>query len=78
MSPEQMLLGQILPGRMSLESVLDVPRKPLYSFVKIGSVTAEIFLIWTNVVWTNVNGTVGDCIRCSQELTFKVSSKLGQ
>ena len=26
----------------------------LYSLVKIGSVTAEIFLIWTNVAVTNV------------------------
>ena len=34
------------------------------SLVKIGSVTAEIFLIWTNVArtdvaWTNVTVTVG-------------------
>ena len=51
--------------------------------LKIGSVTAEIFLIWTNVArtndawtndaWTNVPLTVGICSRCSQELTFKVS-----
>ena len=32
----------------------------LYNLVNIGSVTAEIFLIWTNVArtnvaWTNVN-----------------------
>ena len=37
-----------------------------YSFVKIKLVTAEIFLIWTNVartnvVWTNVTMTVGIC-----------------
>ena len=38
----------------------------LYSFIKIGSVTAEIFLIWTNVTrtnvdWTNITETVGIC-----------------
>ena len=36
------------------------------SLVKIGSVTAEILLIWTNeatsnVAWTNVTVTVGIC-----------------
>ena len=51
--------------------------------VKIESVTAEIFLIWSNVVrtnvaWTSVNLIVRICSRCSQEATFKVSSKLGQ
>ena len=31
-------------------------------FVKIGSVTADILLIWTNVVWTNFTLTaVLDC-----------------
>ena len=45
--PEQMLLGQ-------LKSVQDSPRTYLSSLVKIGSVTAEIFLIWTNVSRTNV------------------------
>ena len=44
--------------------------------------TAEIFLIWkivarTNVAWTYVPMTVGFCSRCSQEPTFKVSSKSG-
>ena len=50
---------------------------------KIGPVTVEIFLKWTNVArtsvaWTNVN--VADAIfsRCSKEPTFKVSSKLSQ
>ena len=28
------------------------------SFVKIGPVTAEILLSWTNVAWTNVTITV--------------------
>ena len=47
--------------------------------VKIWSVTAEIFLIWTNVArtnvaWTNVTVTVGICSRCSQRPTFKVWS----
>ena len=36
------------------------------SFVKIGSVTAEIFMVWANIVrtivaWTNVNMTVDIC-----------------
>ena len=43
------------------------------------SVTAEIFLICTNVTrtnvaWTNVKLTVGICLRCSQEPIVKVSS----
>ena len=38
-----------------------VPGIYFYILVKIGSVTAEIFLIWTNVArtnvaWTNVTG----------------------
>ena len=50
---------------------------------KIGSVIAEIFLIWTNVVrtnaaWTNVTVTVGICSRWSQELTFEALSKFDQ
>merc|ERR1711954_347672 len=57
-------------------------RTYLQSFVKIGSVIVEIFLIWTNVTrtnvaWTNVIVTVGICSRCSQESIFKVSSKSG-
>ena len=60
-----------------------VPGTYLESLVKIGSVTAEIFVIWTNVTWTNVawanaTMTVGICCRCFQEPIFKVSSKLGQ
>ena len=40
---------------------------------------AEIFLIRTdvdrtNVAWTNVNLIVGICLRCCQDVTFKVSS----
>ena len=57
--------------------------------VKIRSITAEIFLIWTNVArtnvvwtnvartnvfWTNVTMTVGICSRWSQEPTFKIWS----
>ena len=46
------------------------------SLVKIGSVTAEIFLLWINVTKTNValtNITVADgiCSGCSQKPTFK-------
>ena len=50
----------------------------LWSFIKIGSVRAEIFLIWTNVAWKNVTMTVEICSRSSQEPIFKVSSQLGQ
>ena len=55
-------------------------QKPTF---KVWSVTAEIFLIWTNVVRTNVdltniNETVEICSRWSEEPTFKVWSKLGQ
>ena len=56
--------------------------------MKIRSVTAEIFLLWTNVArtnvartnvaWTNVNLIVGICHRGYQEVTFKVSLKFGQ
>ena len=47
------------------------------NWVKIGSVIAEIFLIWTNVAgtnvaWTNVTISVGIYSRGSQEPTFKV------
>ena len=43
-----------------------VPGTYVKSLVKIGSVTAEIFPIWTNVdwtnvAWTNVTVTVGMC-----------------
>ena len=53
------------------------------SLVKLRLVTSEILLIWINVTrtyvaWTNVTSTVGICSSCSQETTFKVSSKLGQ
>ena len=51
--------------------------------VKIGSVTAEIFVIWTNVVrtnvaWTNGSMSVGISSRCVQELTFKIGSVTGE
>ena len=50
---------------------------------KIGSVAAEIFLIWTkvaraNVAGTNVTVTVGICSRFFKEPNSKVSSKSGQ
>ena len=53
------------------------------SLVKIGSVTAEIFLIWTNVarinvVWTDFSVTVGICSRVSQEPTIKILLKSGE
>ena len=51
--------------------------------VKIGSVTAEIFLTWTNVArtnvaWTNVIVTVGLCSKRSPEYTFKIWSLTAQ
>ena len=42
--------------------------------VKIGSVTAEIFLIWTNVARIIVTVTVGICSRCFQESFIKIGS----
>ena len=52
------------------------------SLLKILPVTAEIFLIWTNVTMknvacTNVTMIVGICSRWSQEPTFKIWSKSG-
>ena len=46
--------------------------------VKIESVTAEIFLIWTNVTrinvaWTNVTVTVGICSRVTRNLSINQS-----
>ena len=60
-----------------------VPETYLWGLVRVESVTAEIFLTWTNVTktyvpWTNVTVTVGTCSRYSQEPTFKVLSKSGQ
>ena len=50
---------------------------------KIGSVSAEIFLIWTNVArtniaWTNVAIAVEIYSRWSQETIFQIRSKSGQ
>ena len=50
---------------------------------KIGSLAAEIFLIWTKVARTNVTRTnirviFGFCSRCSKDPMFKVWSKSGQ
>ena len=72
-----------------MESVEDGPRNLLlkfgqnWSLGKIGAVTAEIFLIWTNVAMTNVALTnviiiVGICLRWSQKAAFKVWSKSSQ
>ena len=52
-------------------------KTPQNYLVKIESVTAEIFLIWTNVTrinvaWTNVIVTVDICSRGSQEPTFEI------
>ena len=60
-----------------------VPGTYFLSLVKLRLVTAEIFLIWTNVArtnvaWTNVVMAVEICSRLSWELTFKVWSKSGQ
>ena len=67
----------------SLNLIKIVSGTYIQNLVKIKLVTTEIFLICTNVartnvVWTNVSVTVGNCSRCSQEPTFKVWSKLGQ
>ena len=60
-----------------------VPGTCLESLVKIGLVTDELFLIWTNVArtniaWTNVNVTAGIYLRWLEEPTFRVWSKSGQ
>ena len=52
--------GQVLPGQILLQQLKFVkgsPRNLCLKFGQIGSVTAEIFPIWTNVNWTNVNWT---------------------
>ena len=69
---------QISPQQLNLLEM--VPGTYLRTFVKIMSVTAELFLIWTNVTWTNVARTnvtltLGMCSRWSQEPTFKALSK---
>ena len=74
----QKSLGQSLSKRIKALKIL-APK----NFVKIRSVTAETFLIWTNVARTNVASinvtmTIGICPRWSQEPTFKVWYKSGQ
>ena len=75
-----MLTGHMLPGQNVIMMVEIVRESFLYSMVNIGSVTSEIFLIYTNiartnVAWTNVTMTVEIYSICSQEQTFKVLSK---
>ena len=55
-----------------LTAVLESINYYYQNLVKIGSLTAEIFLIWTNVTMT-----VGICYGRYQEPTFKVWSKSG-
>ena len=81
MDKKKIWVQKIFGKKIWLEKV----KKKLFlpvKFVKIGSITAKIFPIWTNVARTNVASTnvtvtVGICFRCSQKLTFKVSSKSG-
>ena len=64
---------QMFHGLICFQKYLKmVPEIYLQSLVKLRSVTAEIFLILTNVAWTNVTMTVGIWFRCSQGPTFKV------
>ena len=49
MSGGHMLHGQMLSWQLQLVSVKDCPRELLEGLDKIGSVTAEIFLILKNV-----------------------------
>ena len=54
----------MLPAQMSLLQLKSVQYGPRNLPFKIGPVTAEIFLIWTdvartNVAWTNITATVG-------------------
>ena len=46
--------------------------------VKNESDAGELFLMWTNVDWTNVTVKVIICSKCFQDPSFKVSSKSGQ
>ena len=69
--------------KISIKEVKACKKSGPKCLVKIRSVTAEIFLIWTNVAgtnvaWTNDTVTVEISFRQSQEPTFKVWSKLGQ
>ena len=74
----QKSFGQSLSKKIKAFKIL-APKK----FVKIRSVTAETFLIWTNiartnVAWINVTMTLGISKRWSQEPTFQVWSKCVQ
>ena len=76
----------MLTGQMSswqLAYIKEGPRNLPLNLVKIGSVSAEKFRLWTNVartnnVWTNVAIAVEISSRLSQEPIFKIWSKSGQ
>ena len=74
---------QLFGHRDSWYLLKRVPGTYLQNLVKIGSVSAEIFLMWTNVArtniaWTNVAMTDGINSRWSHESTFEVLLKSGQ
>ena len=76
-------IKQILLKKNWVKIIRAIKKLGTKSLVKIGSVIAELFLVWTNVAKTNVAGTNatltdGLCSRCSQKPIFKVSSKFGQ
>ena len=68
-----MLPGQILPCQLA--PVKDGPRHLPLKFVQIGSVRAEIFLLWKNVArrnvtWTNITLTFEIGQECPRKLAF--------
>ena len=73
-----MLVKKVLLKKNLVKKIKDPQKWDTKSLVKIGSVIAELLLIWTkvaktNFAWTNVTLTVGIRSRCSQEPTCNVS-----
>ena len=69
--------------QLSLNSTQSQLNSTSTQTTELGTTQLNLFLMWKNVArknvaWTNVTMTVGICSRCSQEPTFKVSSKSGQ
>ena len=61
-----MLVKKVLLKKNLVKKIKDPKKWGTKSLVKIGSVIAELFLIWTkvaktNVAWTNVTVTVRMC-----------------
>ena len=64
---------------LQLKSIQDGPRNLSLNKVKIGSVSAEIFLIWTNVARTNIARTnVTVTVKSVHDGPRNLSLKIGQ